>query len=77
MRESASSKARRYLAEGRLTVEQVDGNLVRATCKGNGAIYSVGWTPSSGWSCPCPAVGQCAHLLALKLVVVREQGQAS
>jgi SWIM zinc finger len=72
MRESADVKAKRYLAEARLTVEQVDVNLVRATARGSGAVYDVGWTPEYGWSCSCPARGRCSHLLALMLVTVRE-----
>jgi hypothetical protein len=72
MRESAQAKAVRYLAESRLTVEQVDKDLVRAVCRGSGAIYDVGWTPTLGWSCSCPAFGRCAHLLALMSVTVRK-----
>jgi uncharacterized Zn finger protein len=69
--ESAPEKARRYLAEGRLTVLQVDGDLVRAVCRGTGAIYQLGHTPGRGWRCSCAARGDCAHLLALMSVTVR------
>jgi hypothetical protein len=70
-RENAQTKARRYLGEHRLVVEHCDANLVRATCRGSGAVYDVGWTPALGWSCSCPALGRCAHLLALQGVTVR------
>ena len=76
MRESAASKAVRYLGEARLTVEQVDNDLIRAVCRGSGAIYDVGWTPAFGWSCSCPAKTRCAHMLALMAVTVRDQGPA-
>lgn len=69
-RESVDSKGRRYLGEGRLTVQHVDAALVRATCRGGGAIYVLGWS-GEGWWCGCPARGRCAHLAALELVVVR------
>jgi hypothetical protein len=72
VRENAESKSRRYLGEGRLIVEQVDANLVRATCRGSGAVYDVGWTAMFGWSCSCPAKGRCSHLLALQAVTVRD-----
>jgi uncharacterized Zn finger protein len=73
VRENAEYKARRYLGEGWLTVEQVSENLVRATCRGSGAIYDVGWTAKFGWSCSCPCLSRrCAHLLALQLITVRK-----
>jgi hypothetical protein len=75
VRESAASKACRYLAEGRLTVERVDQTIVRASCRGSGAVYQVSWSPDSSWACSCPAKTRCAHLLALQAVVVRSEGQ--
>jgi uncharacterized Zn finger protein len=70
-RESAEAKGRRYLVEGRLTVEHVDASGVRATCRGGGIVYDVAWAPGDGWSCSCPARVRCAHRVALELVVVR------
>lgn len=67
-RESADTKAARYLAEGRLVVTRVDGNLVTATCRGDGQIYVLG-RDQRGWYCTCPALGRCSHLLALGRVV--------
>jgi hypothetical protein len=69
-RESASEKGRRYVGEGRLTIERADASGVRATCRGAGAVYHVAWTPGVGWSCSCPAKTRCAHRVALELVVV-------
>jgi hypothetical protein len=43
-RESASVKARRYLGEARLTVLDVGPDRVRATCRGQGAVYVVEWS---------------------------------
>jgi hypothetical protein len=76
VRESAAAKSCRYLCEHRLVIESVNADLVRATCRGAGAVYDVGWTPALGWSCSCPAFGKCAHMLALQAVTVREQGPA-
>jgi hypothetical protein len=76
VRESVERKAERYLAERRLTIDVVSAGLIAATCRSDGVAYSVGWTPSAGWTCSCPARGRCAHLLALKLVAVRSEGQA-
>jgi uncharacterized Zn finger protein len=75
-RESAPSKGRRYLLEGRLTVSHVSRDLVRATCRGDGHVWRLGWSRGEGWWCSCPARGRCAHLLALALVVVVEEGSA-
>jgi hypothetical protein len=71
-RESAESKGRRYLNEARLIIESVNPDLVRATCRGSGCVYDVGWTPMFGWSCSCEARGRCSHLVALQLVTVRD-----
>jgi len=37
-RESAAAKARRYLAEGRLTVLEVGPQIVRAVCRGDSQV---------------------------------------
>jgi uncharacterized Zn finger protein len=71
-RESADSKGRRYITEGRLIVTSVDGERVEATCRGQGENYRLGYQ-GGGWSCECPAVGLCAHLVALQLVTVRPE----
>lgn len=71
-RESAHDKGRRYLVEGRLTVRQVTRAGVVAFCRGDSAlVYRVEWSPDLGWLCNCLAcTDQCAHLVALRLVVV-------
>ncbi len=67
MREGAEAKGRRYLTEGRLTVERV-GDVIEATCRGNGESYRLGHDGHAWW-CSCPALSRrCAHLLALQLV---------
>jgi uncharacterized Zn finger protein len=72
-RESADAKARRYLAEGRLSVLEVGPGIVRATCRGDGQLYRLGWWRGR-WGCTCPAGGTfraaCNHVKALRLVVV-------
>lgn len=66
-REDAQTKGRRYLTEGRLTVQWKTESVVLATCKGAGATYELGYRKE--WQCDCPAKGMCAHLVALMLVV--------
>lgn len=72
-REGAREKGLRYLAEGRLVVEVVKGDLVQARCRGAGEIYPLGWNVRSGWWCDCPARGPCAHLHALQSVTVTDR----
>lgn len=67
-RESAEAKASRYLSQGRLIISRVAPGEVDATCRGDGAVYRVGYRRGQ-WFCDCPARGRCAHLLALGLVV--------
>ena len=69
-RESARLKGLRLLLDGRLTVRHVQGEIVRAECKGDsGVLYSLGHFPSRGWECTCPARTTCSHLRALMSVV--------
>ena len=68
-REGAALKGRRYVAEARLTVTEVRPGRVRAVCKGDGALYRLGWERGE-WFCDCPARStSCAHLVGLRLVV--------
>jgi hypothetical protein len=69
-RENAAQKARRYLCEGRVTLQRVDQDRVIGSCRGDGTVYRVVYWRGA-WSCDCPArTDQCAHLLAVRLVVV-------
>jgi hypothetical protein len=71
-RESVEAKGRRYLVEGRLQVVEVGPGLVRALCRGDGALHRLGWWRGR-WGCSCPAGTfgrQCAHLVALRLVTI-------
>ena len=71
-RENAAAKGRRYLTEGRLTVERVDGDLIVASCRGDGETYRLDHDPAQqDWHCTCPARTRCSHLTALMLVTVR------
>jgi hypothetical protein len=72
MRENAERKGRRYLTEGRLIIERVDVAGIRATCRGGGAVYFLGYE-NERWHWDSPAVGHCAHLVALMLVTVSGQ----
>jgi uncharacterized Zn finger protein len=70
--EAAELKARRYLADGRLEVQQVDNGVVIARCLGDeGDSYHVRWDEDRrAWRCDCPAFGpRCSHVLALGRVV--------
>ena len=67
-RENAAVKGRRYVAEGRLIVELVANGEVRARCRGDGALYNLGFH-GGRWACDCPALGRCSHRVALGLVV--------
>ena len=69
-RESAITKARRLLGEGRVIVTRLDGRSVDAVVRGDSAeLYSV--THRSGsWACDCAALGRCSHVQALMLVTL-------
>lgn len=75
-RETKAEKAVRLVGERRLVVERVARGVIVARCRGDsGAVYALGYDPRNReWRCTCPASREfhardCAHLLALKLVV--------
>jgi hypothetical protein len=70
MRENAEAKGRRYLTEGWLVIETMSAREIRAICRGQGENHRLGYSPG-GWYCCCPALGRCAHLVALMLVRTR------
>jgi enoyl-CoA hydratase/carnithine racemase len=52
-------------------------DAIRAICRGDGTVYRLGWDHVDRWHCSCPAAtDRCAHLVALRLVTVRERGAA-
>ena len=64
-------KGERYVAQGRLIVEHVSQDAIRASCRGAGAIHRITWATGEGWACSCEARGRCSHLVAAMLVTVR------
>lgn len=71
MREDAATKGRRYLGEGRLTIDSVTTGRVHAVARGDGVLHDLGHN-GRRWYCDCPArTDRCCHLTALRLVVIR------
>lgn len=78
MAETKNDRAVRFLRERRLNVVVVERDgMVVAFCRGDsGAEHTLGWRPDySRWGCTCEAnrkfKRECAHLVALKMIVVR------
>ncbi len=78
MAETKHDRAVRFLEQRRLTVvEAQPAGLVLAECRGDsGSTHTLGWRPDQArWGCTCEASKrfrrECAHLVALKMVVVR------
>jgi uncharacterized Zn finger protein len=69
-RESARTKAARYLLEHRCILRYVDDDRVVGRVRGR-TVYDVEFAPGRGWSCTCAARGRCAHILALVHVTAR------
>lgn len=56
-----------YLIEGRLTVESVSDEEIRATVRGLSRSYRLGHD-RNGWWCDCGSTRSCSHLRALQRV---------
>jgi hypothetical protein len=71
VREDVQTKARRYLAEGRVRIRLLneESGVADAEVRGSGALYSVEHD-DEGWSCDCAAHTECAHIAALKYIAV-------
>jgi uncharacterized Zn finger protein len=77
-RESAATKARRLLAEGRVRITRVEALRVGAVVRGDSAgLYAVAFHRGR-WSCTCEARGRCSHIRATQLcTVVRRPQEAT
>jgi hypothetical protein len=74
-RENAYDKARRLLAEGRVTISFVGETEIVASVRGDSARrYTVRWDPS-GWSDTCDARTSCSHIQAVQLVTFEPIGR--
>jgi uncharacterized Zn finger protein len=67
MRETAAAKASRYLLEGRVVVDTAGPAQFAATVHGSSGQHLVTYV-RGGWSCTCPCLGRCSHLLAAYLI---------
>ncbi len=57
-----------------MIIASVVRNTVAASVRGDGVVHQVRHDSTRGWTCTCPAMGRCSHLLAVGLVVgLREQ----
>jgi uncharacterized Zn finger protein len=69
-RERSEEKARRLLAEGRLTVRAIADDMIEASVRGDSAlVYRTRWD-RGGWTCSCDARSRCSHVQALMLVTL-------
>lgn len=72
-RESAQTKSKRILVEGRLIIRAIYVDRIVAHCRGTGAIHNLGYDRGH-WRCSCPVTtDRCSHLLALQTVTVRPE----
>ena len=68
-REDARTRSVRLLREGRVMVLRVGPVGVLAVVRGDsGELRRVEWSPRRGWACECPAIGRCAHGIAVASV---------
>ena len=70
-RESAHVKGRRLLTEGRLRVVACSERHVVAHCIGDSGERYLLSADHRTWTCSCPALGRCSHLVALMLVTLK------
>jgi hypothetical protein len=76
-REAVQAKGRRYVTEARLRVIVANDSEIRATCRGQGEVYRLGYDAGSGWFCNCAARGLFSHLVALQLVTTAPWPEAA
>ena len=68
MRETAATKARRYLAEGRIIISTAEPGKVLAIARGTGQIHHAGYSAGSWW-CTCETPNdRCSHIRAIQTI---------
>jgi hypothetical protein len=73
-RETSEAKARRLLADGRVTVLRADDDtgLIVAEVQGDSRTHRTLRQPTGRWQCDCPAFAQfhrnCSHLLSVQRI---------
>ena len=70
-RESAKTKAKRYLIEGRVMILEVSRHRVVAKVRGSGHVWDCGFM-NQVWFCSCPNRSTCSHLIAVQSVTAVE-----
>ncbi len=76
MRETATEKGRRLLADGRCQVKFATDADVLATVLGATQLYEVKWSRNTGWACACPELrGRCSHIEAVRTCTMRLVGR--
>lgn len=69
-RETARTKADRYLLEGRVVILEAGRYGIAAHVRGEGAVYVTRYG-FGAWTCTCPHPNRstnCSHVLALKRI---------
>jgi uncharacterized Zn finger protein len=75
-RESVQVKARRLLAEGRVTITSRVPGRAEARVRGTEEVHRVSWERGLGWACSCPAFPRrCSHRVALSLVILPDTAE--
>lgn len=70
MRESAYDRGRRLLTEGRVVVRRASDVHVAAEVRGDTGVVRLVTGDPTGYTCNCPAVRTCAHVVAVSLVTL-------
>lgn len=70
--ETLTNKATRLLTKGRVQVIWATDQAISARARGDsGGIWDIHWSRLLGWSCTCPAYGECSHVRAVANVTTR------
>jgi uncharacterized Zn finger protein len=74
-RETVREKARRLLAEGRVTVRRASPGTLAASVRGDSAREYRAGLEGGRWYCGCAHAAmttRCSHVLALQLIFLEE-----
>jgi hypothetical protein len=69
--ENAHTRGRRLLVEGRLIVTSASPSHIVGRCRGDSGQIHTLTADEGGFTCSCPALRTCAHIVALQLVVIQ------
>ena len=65
------AKVTRLLTSNAVQVQWATDQVINSAVRGDSGVHDVRWSRLHGWSCSCPCLGECTHVVATRGVTMR------